>query len=373
VTEKPLKTGFSTGTAAAAAAGAALETLLTGRSPDRIDVALPEGGGWLTVDVAAVEKTADGAVRAGVVKDGGDDPDATHRAVIQATVYRLAQDAAEEIVSIEGGPGVGQVTRPGLPVAVGRPAINPVPMDMIADAARRAWADAGQTEPVRVRIVVSVPNGEAIAQKTLNPRLGIVGGISILGTTGLVKPFSHEAYTATIDSGLSVARALGLGEVVLTTGGKSEKMAMNLRPDLPDTAFIQIADHFGFALDEVRSRGFRRMGIVCFFGKAVKQARDLDCTHAHQAGMDLVELAGWLEAAGADAQLVRRTAAANTARQVLDLLRDAGRLDLAAEIGRRLTGVCRNRLGPRPDLWVRILDFGGEMLYEADAAGGGRE
>jgi cobalt-precorrin-5B (C1)-methyltransferase len=230
-----LRTGFTTGSAAAAAAKAALAVLLGGPAREIVSIPLP-GGGRLEVPVREARWADPGRVQATVIKDAGDDPDVTHRAAIVATV---ALEAGEGL-RLTGGVGVGVVTRPGLALAVGEPAINPVPRAMIAQAVGEAWREAGRAGAPAVNVEVSVPEGERLAKRTLNPRLGIVGGISILGTTGLVKPFSHEAYTATIESALAVAKAAGLAEVVLTTGRRSEKRAQALRPDLPEQAFVQI-------------------------------------------------------------------------------------------------------------------------------------
>ncbi|MEW6266899.1 MAG: cobalt-precorrin-5B (C(1))-methyltransferase [Thermodesulfobacteriota bacterium] len=361
---RKLRTGFSTGTAAAAAAKAALTALLSGRKPGRIPVKLPSGDD-LPVAVAEVRLLSGREASATVIKDAGDDPDVTHGAAIQAQVSISDQDEPAEKIVIEGGPGVGRVTRPGLPVAVGQAAINPVPRTMIAEGLRQVWGEFHPDDrPCRLNVTISVPDGERLARRTLNPRLGIVGGLSILGTTGLVKPFSHEAYTATIASALDVARAGGLEEVVLTTGGRSEKLALKLRSDLPETAFIQIADYFGLALAEAGRRCFARLGLVSFFGKAVKQAQGLADTHAHKAQLQLTELAGWLEEAGADPELVREVAAANTALQALDLMRSRRSLDLTAAVGRRVLSSARKFAGPGLDLWLAIVDYDGSCLYQ---------
>jgi cobalt-precorrin-5B (C1)-methyltransferase len=367
--KKSLKTGFSTGTAAAAAAMGALEALLTGTAPAEVEVSLPQGGS-LTIPVREVTVLATGEARGTVIKDAGDDPDVTHGAAISSLVTWGAEDGVGGEIAFRRGPGVGLVTRPGLPLAVGEPAINPVPREMIAGNLRRVWAKhrPDQTMPGLV-VEVGIGDGERLARKTLNPRLGIVGGLSVLGTTGLVKPFSHEAYTATIESGLEVARAMGLREVVLTTGGKSEKIAMGLRPDLPEASFIQIADFFGFSLGETGKRGFKRVGLVSFFGKAVKQAQGLVYTHAHRAPLDLERLAEWLREAGADEKMVGEVAKANTARHALELLRQGGALGLAAVVGQRLETAVRDLAGSKVEIWVCIVDFDGAILYR----GGPRE
>lgn len=358
-----LKTGFSTGSAAAAAAKAALVGLLGQDTPTQVDIPLPGGGGRLTIAVAEVERLGRDQARATVVKDAGDDPDVTHGAVIRALVS-LEEGGAEQIV-ISGGTGVGQVTRPGLPVAVGQPAINPVPRQMIGEALQEAWRElASGRGPLHVSVEISVPAGERLARRTLNPRLGIVGGISILGTTGLVKPFSHEAYTATIDSALDVARAARQTEVVLTTGGRSEKRAMALRPGLPALCFVQIADFFGHALRQAKRHGMSRLGVVCFFGKAIKQAQGLDYTHAHQAPLELARLAGWLEQAGAEGALCQAVRQANTARHALEILEQAGRLALVEVVGHKLLASMGQLAGGGLDLWATILDYEGQVLYQ---------
>ena len=360
--KKKLRTGFSTGTAAAAATKAALLALAGAPPVTRVRVTLPQGDA-LDVDVAETEVLSPHEARAVVIKDGGDDPDVTHRAAIWARV-RL-EPGRPGPADIIGGTGVGRVTRPGLPIPVGQPAINPVPREMIAAAVEEAL-DAISVNGDRpgVEVEISVPEGESLAKKTLNPRLGIVGGISILGTTGLVKPFSHEAYTATIESGLSVARAAGLSEVVLTTGGRSEKRAMQLRPDLPETAFIQIADFFGFALEEAVRQGFARAGLVSFFGKAVKQAQGLHYTHAHKAPMDLEKLSEWFKAAGAPAELVEEVSRANTARHALEALRENQALYLVTLVGRRMLASAADLAGGGLGLWGKIIDYDGTVLFE---------
>lgn len=367
VAAKKLRTGFTTGTASAAAAKAAL-LAIWGEVRSSVKVSLPHGG-ELAVEIKRVECLAPDRARATVVKDAGDDPDVTHRADIQAEVELLDGPGPEEI-EIAGGSGVGVATRPGLDLEVGGPAINPGPCQMIRSAIREAWQERGPAgHAPRARVTIVVPEGERLAKRTLNPRLGIVGGISILGTSGLVKPFSHEAYIATIDSGLKVAAASGAREVVLTTGRRSEKQAMAQRPDLPEQAFIQMADFFLHAMQEAAGLGFGAIGLVSFFGKAVKQAQAHPCTHAHKVPMDLKRLAGWLEKAGADAGLVQSVAGANTARHALDGIRAAGRLDLVPEVGRRMLAVMREFAGPAPSVWAVVMDNDGSLLFEGRLPG----
>jgi cobalt-precorrin-5B (C1)-methyltransferase len=239
---------------------------------------------------------------------------------------------------------------------------------MIRAAILEAWPPG---RALGARVEIGVPLGQSLAKRTLNPRLGIVGGISILGTTGLVKPFSHEAYTATIESALAVAKAAGLAEVVLTTGRRSEKRAQALRPDLPELAFVQIADFFAFALEHVAALGLARVGLVSFFGKAVKQAQGLACTHAHRAPLDLAALAGWLAEAGAAPELAQAVAGANTALHALELMRATGALGLAQAVGTRMLASARALSDDGLEPWCAILDNeGGGVLYDSRAKGG---
>jgi cobalt-precorrin-5B (C1)-methyltransferase len=222
--------------------------------------------------------------------------------------------------------------------------------------------------PFQGEVEIFVENGEELATLTLNPRLGIVGGLSILGTTGLVKPFSHEAYLAVIDSALSLARALGFREVVLTTGRQSEKLARAARPDLAEEAFVQMADFFGDSLKKAAVGGFESIGLAVFFGKAVKQAAGWANTHAHCQDQDPALLAGWLSEAAPPAVLAE-VARALTARAALEILKEAGLARPAAEtVAARVLASARLWTGPGPRLRLTIFDYDGQPLTSADQA-----
>ncbi|MDR1083294.1 MAG: cobalt-precorrin-5B (C(1))-methyltransferase CbiD [Deltaproteobacteria bacterium] len=348
--DKKLRTGFSTGTAAAAAALAAALALRDGRIPDRVTVSLP-GGKKLTIPV--FEGQINGPVRTVVVKDAGDDPDVTNKAHIGV----ILEERPGEL-SVVGGSGVGLVTKPGLVLPPGEWAINPVPRQMIRDNLAPFLPEVG------LKVTVFIRDGEKLAQKTLNPRLGIVGGLSVLGTTGLVKPFSHSAYVATIDSALSVARAMGLSEIVLTTGGRSERLARDLRPDLPPEAFVQMADYFQAALDLAVKKGFERIGLAVFFGKAVKQAAGFSCTHAHKSDMDLQALAGWLSSVPENVRA--DIARAPTALAALDILKTYRQTASIRLVAQKMVQSARNLAGPEPDIWAQVMDFDGTVLAMAN-------
>lgn len=363
---RELRVGFSTGTAAAAAAKGALLTLLGLPCPGAVEVTLP-GGGFLTIPLNRCGLSG-GVGEAAVIKDAGDDPDATHGAEIGARVQRL-QDSGEEVV-FRGGQGVGRVARPGLAVAVGEPAINPVPRRMIRQALSEVWQLA-QRQPLPLEVEIFVPRGEEIARHTLNPRLGITGGISILGTTGLVKPFSHAAYRATILAALRVARAMGLEEVVFTTGGKSEEMIRGRLPGLPLEALVQMGDYVKFALKAGGQMGFAHLTAAAFFAKALKIAQGKGHTHASRGLPDLKELGRWTHAETGRVELAQAVARANTARQALGILAAAGAEAVVAEVGRRMLAALRGYAGPVPQLTTFILDFSGDILWQGVSPGSG--
>ncbi len=310
-----LRTGWTTGSCAAAAAKAATAALTTGAGQPTVDILLPRSGRRVTFDVARCEIGASW-VEAVVIKDAGDDPDVTHGAHLTA---RVSWDEAPG-VRIEGGAGVGVVTRPGLGLDVGGPAINPVPRRQITEAV------AGATDVARrgVRVVISVPHGERMARKTTNPRLGILGGISILGTTGIVRPYSTAAWRASVGQAVDVIAAQGGDTVVLSTGGRTEQAAMRLYPDLDEVCFIDVGDFTGFALRRAVARGLRRAVFAGMAGKLSKLAAGVMMTHWTRSKVSPDLLACLTQEAGGDPELVAAVAEANTARHAYELWTGAG-------------------------------------------------
>ncbi len=300
--EKPqasLKRGWTTGACATAAVKAAYTALLTGTFPDPVTITLPKGE--QPSFALVLEEIGDGFARAGIVKDAGDDPDVTHGATIIATVRKRGQG-----VSFKAGKGVGTVTKPGLPIAVGEPAINPVPRKMM----EAIIAELGGGD---VEIEISIPDGAAIAEKTWNPRLGIIGGLSILGTTGIVHPFSCAAWIASIHRGIDVARAMGLDHVAGCTGSSSED-AVRAHYDLPLEAMLDMGDFAGGVLKYLRVNPVPRVTIGGGFGKIVKLAQGALDLHSGRSQVDFT----WL-AERVDVCLQTQVLAANTAMQVLEL------------------------------------------------------
>src|SRR6478735_5368022 len=287
--------GFTTGACAAAAAKAATRVLVRGELFEAIESTLPNG----RRHTFALERCElnDEVARCSILKDAGDDPDCTHGAEIVAEV-RLASE--DEIV-LEGGEGVATVTKPGLGLDVGAPAINPVPrrniIEMVRDELLHAKAPGA-------RVTISVPGGEELAKQTINARLGLLGGISILGTTGVVKPYSTAAYKASVVQAIDVARRRQIETLVLTTGGKSEAYAMRLFPELPEEAFIQVGDFVGVGVKHCARRQAGRAIVVGMIGKLSKMADGKTMTHAAGSEVNMELLAGIAHDLAADPEVV---------------------------------------------------------------------
>jgi cobalt-precorrin-5B (C1)-methyltransferase len=305
----PLRRGWTTGACATAAARAAYEALIIGECPDPVEIELP-GGNRVAFAVATFERSADFAV-AGVVKDAGDDPDVTHGALIEA---RVTAGATGSGVIFRAGAGVGTVTRPGLPIPPGEPAINPVPREMMRRAIGEAAARFGANGDVVIEI--SVPGGEALAAKTLNGRLGIVGGLSILGTTGIVIPFSCSAWIHSIHRGIDVARASGLTHIAGSTGSTSEAAVQRLH-GLSDTALIEMGDFAGGMLKYLRRHPVPRVTIAGGFAKMTKLGQGLLDLHSRSGSVDRQWLAALIKGASGPEVLTALAGHANTAQQIL--------------------------------------------------------
>ncbi|MFQ5428179.1 MAG: cobalt-precorrin-5B (C(1))-methyltransferase CbiD [Thermodesulfobacteriota bacterium] len=328
-----LRRGFTTGTSAAAGAKAAALALFglppfKDRASGKVSVRLP-GGGELKIDVKDVSSTG-GAASATVIKDGGDDPDVTNKAEIITTVELLGDSSKTPRILIDGGVGVGRVTRPGLKVPVGEPAINPVPLEMIRTAVAEAAALAGLVPEVSV--IVSVPQGEVIARKTMNARLGILGGISILGTSGIVEPMSTDAYKDSISCAVDVAVASGCGEVVFSTGRSSEKVAAEGLGLLPQ-AFITTGDHMGFAMRCAgRKKEIKKIIVAGQFGKFTKLAAGCGDTHCSRSSVDMDFIADTAAKEGITDDIISKMRVANTAREIFFILKDMGNVSVIRAI-----------------------------------------
>ncbi len=353
-----LRRGWTTGACASAAARAACQALL-GREPDDpTPVRLP-GGQRPLFALARLDRGADHAT-AGVVKDAGDDPDVTHGALVLATLRRAPPGSG---VLFRAGPGVGTVTLPGLPLPPGEPAINPVPRQMI----RAALAEVAEG-PLDFVVEIGIEDGERIAARTMNARLGILGGLSILGTTGVVIPYSCAAWIASIHRGIDVARAAGLPHIAGATGSVSEAAVRDLH-GLPEQALIDMGDFVGGMLKYIRAHPVPRVTIAGGFAKMTKLGQGLLDLHSKRDGVDFDWLAAQLRAAGAPADLAEAARTANTALEVLGWAAQAG-LPLPALVAAAAQKTARAALG-RDDiaLDVAVFDRDGALLARTHGAG----
>jgi cobalt-precorrin-5B (C1)-methyltransferase len=353
---RALRTGWTTGTCASAAAKAATTALRDQAGQDSVEVALPSGRRVrFPVESCAYDIRQATAV---VVKDAGDDPDVTHGAHLTARVRWRAEPG----IGLEGGEGVGIVTKPGLGIEVGEPAITATPRAMIAAAVGEAVDLTG----TGVRVVISVPGGELMTRKTTNVRLGILGGISILGTTGIVRPFSTASWRASVEQAVSVMAAQGERTVVLCTGGRTESGAMALLPDMPEVCFVEVGDFTGAALRRAVGVGLARVIFVGMAGKLAKLAAGVLMTHYTRSRVDLGLLGEVTAAAGGPAALATEVAAANTGRHAYELWESAGLLRAAGdELCRRVRSVLLRAGQGRLSADVAMVDFNGARVVAA--------
>ena len=360
-----LRFGWTTGTCATAAVNAAYTAMVTGEFPDRVTIITPSGK---NADLAVTETaqgmesatSPDGAwFQAGIIKDAGDDPDVTHGALISATLRR---GAAGSGITFRRGEGVGIITKPGLPVAVGEPAINPVPRQMMQDAI--AELAARLDGPRDIDVEIAVPGGKALAVKTWNPRLGIEGGISILGTTGVVRPFSCSAWIASIHRGIDVARANGLQHVMASTGATSEAWGQSCYR-LPDIALIDMGDFVGGMVKYMRRNPVPNLSIMGGVGKLVKLGQGAIDLHSARSQVDFAVLSRMAAAHGFDTDAV---AAANSVLEVVQMASpvQAGALAHAVAHAARDTVITHLRDAPVA-VEVVVISRVGQMLGRSGA------
>ncbi|MBO0734756.1 MAG: cobalt-precorrin-5B (C(1))-methyltransferase [Methylocapsa sp.] len=349
-----LRRGWTTGACAAAGARAAYEALLTGRFPDPVAITLP-GGQHPRFPLTLAERGA-GFARAGIIKDAGDDPDVTHGALV---IAKILPGPAHSGISFQAGEGVGIVTRPGLALAPGEPAINPAPRAMIRGAiseAARLFRGTGD-----VIVEISIPGGEEIAKRTLNARLGITGGLSILGTTGIVVPYSCSAWIETIHRGIDVARACGITHIAGSTGAASEA-AIKALHGLPDIALIEMGDFAGGMLKYLRGHPISKVTIAGGFAKMTKLAQGLLDLHSRRGGVDIAWLVACCAEAGASADFAARASAACSAGELLHLARHEG-IVVAPPVAQAAWRTAAKALrGAKIALEIAVFGRNGELL-----------
>jgi cobalt-precorrin-5B (C1)-methyltransferase len=353
VRPRALRTGWTTGTCASAAAKAAATARRHQAPQHRVEIGLPSGRRvTFPVESCAYSSQQGTAV---VVKDAGDDPDVTHGAHLTATVRWRAEPG----VALEGGEGVGVVTKPGLGIDVGEPAITATPRAMITNAVAEVTTQGAL-------VIISVPGGERMARKTTNARLGVLGGISILGTTGIVRPFSTASWRASVEQAVSVMAAQGERTVVLCTGGRTEKAAMALRPDLPEVCFVEVGDFTGAALRRATAAGLDKVIFVGMAGKLAKLAAGVLMTHYTRSKVDLGLLGEVTEAAGGPPEVAGEVAVANTGRHAYEIWAREGLLRPAGdELCRRVRSVLIRAADGRLDADVALADFSGRTVVAA--------
>lgn len=339
----PLHSGLTTGTCATAATVAAAIRLLTGETPSEVPVILPDGE---TIHVPVTY----GSDYASVFKESGDDPDVTNGIEVRARVEH------SDHFEIVGGEGVGRFTLPGFDFPPGSPAINKAPREMIArNLDAQCIASISPSSPLRVTI--SVPQGAEIARRTFNPRLGIEGGISIIGVSGIVKPFSEEAFISSIRKCMEVAKASGTARVVINSGAKSERFLKALYPDLPSQAFVEYGNYIGETLKIANELKIRNVTLGVMLGKAVKLAAGHLDTHSKRSTMDIGFISQMLSESGIDIDISDIT----LARELWEKIPAPQIQDFVSTVISHCENHCRPLL-PNGQLTIMLVDDNGRIM-----------
>jgi len=354
--QEKLRTGFTTGSCATAASKAALLAIKSRQKVGSVDIKIPRGD-RIDIRIESCD-LGESRARCSVIKDGGDDPDVTHGAEITVDLELTGNRGR---IEIDGGEGVGIVTKPGLGLEIGEAAINPVPKKMITENLGEAGKDV--LERNGIRVVISVPSGKELAPKTDNPRLGIVGGISILGTSGIVIPFSTASYAASIRQNLDVAVAAGDKTVVLTTGGRSEEFSKKIVGG-EEHCFVQMGDFSGYTIQQCAKKGIERAYVVGFIGKMAKMAAGVKQTHVKGSKVDMKFLADVASRCGAGALLLGRIRATNTARHVLEIVKESALKGFFDELARLVQKQMASHAESKVPVSVLLFDFDGSVLAD---------
>ena len=352
--KEKLRTGFTTGTSATAASKAALLSIIQQKEIKEVEVKLPKGN-FIKISIYSCKFDKNNAV-CSVIKDGGDDPDVTHGTEI--IVDLSFSDKINEI-EIDGGEGVGIVTKPGLGLEINKPAINPIPKKMIKENLMGIGSDILLKKGIKV--LISVPKGKELGPKTDNPRIGILNGISILGTSGIVIPFSTASYAASIRQNIDVAIAMGNYTVVLTTGGRSEDFAKK-NIDLPDHCFVQMGDFSGYTIQQCRKKKIKKAYVVGFIGKLTKMAAGVKQTHVKGSKVDMTFLSKIAKKCNARNEVIEEIRKANTARHVLDIVKENKVEGFFNEICAETYNHMRKYSEKIVSLEVILFDFDGTIL-----------
>ena len=355
--EKPrgkLRTGFTTGTSATAASMAAILSIINQKKIESVDVLLPKND-KIKISINSCEFDKNKAC-CSVIKDGGDDPDVTHGAEI---IVDLELTSKPNSIEIDGGEGVGRVTKPGIGLEIGQSAINPTPRKMIT----KNLTQAGKKilEKNGIKVVISVPKGKELGPKTDNPRIGIVGGISILGTSGIVVPYSTASFAAAIRQQIDVVASMGDDAVVLTTGGRSEDYARKIL-GLPEHSFIQMGDFSGYAISQCTKKGIKRAYVGGFIGKFAKMATGVKQTHVKGSKVNMKFLSELAKKCNAEEKIIQEIKNANTARNVQEIVLEnnvEGFFDeICSEVHKQMKSHSENKTA----IEIILFDFDGNVL-----------
>ena len=355
--EKPkgkLRTGFTTGTCATASSKAAALAIINQKTISNVDVLLPKRD-RINIKINSCEFTKNNA-KCSVIKDGGDDPDVTHGAEI---FVDLSLTNNIDTVEIDGGQGVGRVTKPGLGLEIDSAAINPTPKKMILENIQEVAGEILKKNGIK--IVISVPKGKELATKTDNPRIGILNGISILGTSGIVIPYSTASFAAAIRLQIDVVSSMCDEEVVLTTGGRSEDFAREIIK-LPDHSFIQMGDFSGYTIQQCAKKGLKKAYVAGFIGKLAKMAAGVKQTHVKGGKVDMKFLSELAKKCNANSETIRKILGANTARNVQEIIMEDGVNGFFDEITKEVCNQMRQHSEEKIPVEVILFDFDGKVL-----------
>jgi len=355
--EKPvgkLRTGFTTGTSATAASVAAILSIINQKKTKSVDVLLPKKS-TIKININNCEFEKNKA-RCSVIKDGGDDPDVTHGAEI---VVDLELTSKPNSIEIDGGEGVGRVTKPGIGLEIGQAAINPTPRKMIIENLTKVGKEV--LEKNGIGVIISVPKGKELGPKTDNPRIGIINGISILGTSGIVMPYSTASFAAAIRQQLDVVLSMGDNTVVLTTGGRSEDFARNIF-DLPEHSFVQFGDFSGYAISQCAKKGISKAHVGGFIGKFAKMATGIKQTHVKGSKVNMDFLSELAKQCKAEENTIQKIKNANTARNVQEIILEhnvVGFFDLiCSEVYKQMRDHSENKI----PIEIILFNFDGNVL-----------
>ena len=353
-TNKKLRTGYTTGSCATASSKAGILSIINQKKIEEVNIILPKGS-RLEIKINSCEFSLDSA-KCSVIKDGGDDPDVTHGAEIFVDV-KLTNNVGE--IDIDGGEGVGRVTKPGLGLEIGSAAINPTPKKMIVENVREVGKELLKKNGVSIK--VSVPKGKELGPKTDNPRIGIMNGISILGTSGIVIPYSTASFAAAIRQQISVVNTMNDDNVVLTTGGRSEDYAREII-DLPDHSFIQMGDFSGYTIKQCAKQGLKKAYVAGFIGKLAKMAAGVKQTHVKGGKVDMKFLSELAKRCDANSDTIAKILGANTARNVQEIIMEDKVEGFFDEVTKETYNQMRQHSEEKIPVEVILFDFDGEVL-----------